>query len=53
MGRRSGFVAGCGEPRPEGMPERCRAIVTVTQYGNAFSAATVTLYSDDASQRRV
>ncbi|EMI17963.1 hypothetical protein RMSM_05108 [Rhodopirellula maiorica SM1] len=46
------LINGCGESRPDGMPELYPATVTITQAGNPLSDATVTLYPNDSALRR-
>jgi len=46
------LATGCGEPRPEGMPELYPATVTVMQDGNPLPGAAVTLLPQDAALTR-
>lgn len=46
------IVIGCGEPRPEGLPELYPATITVTQDGSPLAGAAVTLLPQDAALAR-
>ncbi|WP_150122490.1 hypothetical protein [Rhodopirellula islandica] len=43
---------GCGDSRPEGMPETYPASITITQDGVPLADATVVLYPEDSSLTR-
>ena len=45
-------VAGCGDPRPEGMPELYPTTVTITQEGEPLAGAMVSLYPENSELAR-
>ncbi|MFG0267408.1 MAG: hypothetical protein ACF8AM_20000, partial [Rhodopirellula sp. JB055] len=45
-------MSGCGDSRPEGMPETYPASITVSQDGVPLADATVTFYPEDSSLNR-
>jgi hypothetical protein len=45
-------LSGCGDSRPEGMPETYPASITVTQDGVPLAGATVTFYPEDSTLNR-
>lgn len=46
------LAIGCGDPRPEGMPELYPATITVVQDGSPLPGAAVTLLPQDAALTR-
>lgn len=44
--------AGCGEPKPEGLPTLYPALITILQDGKPLDGATVTLIPEDTSLSR-
>lgn len=45
-------VAGCGETRPDGMPETYPTSIIITQDGAPLAGATVVLYPEDSTLTR-
>ncbi|TWU19632.1 carboxypeptidase regulatory-like domain-containing protein [Allorhodopirellula heiligendammensis] len=45
-------MVGCGESRPEGMPETYPTYVTITQGGTPLADATVVLFPEDSTLAR-
>lgn len=46
------LTAGCGEPRPEGLPELYPVTLTITQDGAPLADASVTLFPQDSALAR-